>query len=427
MSTNKESEEIENQIKNGENSLKLKELIFGKYVIEKITWKKDHIKKLIVYDKDNKDSKYEVLAEERINDEDKILENEALKISGLNGIGIPTIKCFGYYKNYTIFITELIGQELDKIELPIKDINYICKIGFHILNIFQFIHEEKHCLHGDIQPKNFAFGTKYFIYLLNFSSSNYLGITRKKLNGNNVEDYTTNQRFASINELNGKFRKKTDDLESLGYMLLFFINGYLPWDSIKKLDENIEKRQNLIKEVKKKIKILSEAKGDNTNSSESKFKLPIVLCLYLDKINTIEKDEEVNYSDLKNIFSDQYKPQIVKTKSENEQNSDKTTKKDETNQSEIIKKYIKKLTNYSEDLKFNLQMFFDIDYINDPEKLKSYKLFKKHSTDLVSVSTKTSINFRCNTTKSTSCLSSSEDNTNNKIRSKKETACCLVY
>ena len=421
MSSNLESEKKEIYALYDNGGLKIEEEIFDKYVIEKITLEKENLQKLIVYDKNHKNFKYEALAEERPIDGESALENEVLNVSRLNGIGIPAIKCFGYYKNYTIFISELIGQRLDEIEMPITDITYICKIGYHILNIFQFIHEEKNYLHGDIQPKNFAFGTKnslYFIYLTNFINSGYLGTTRKKLNineENNVEIYTTNQQFASINELNGKFRKKTDDLESLGYMLLFLLNGHLPWDNIKELDVNIEKRQNLIEEIKNKVKIFNETGEDKIKKPETNFNLPMVLCLYLDKISSNENDPDVNYSDLKNIFSDEYKAQILNSKRKNELKPSKTTKKIDNNKNEIINKNIEKLINYSEDLKFDLEMFFDIDNIKHPEVLKSYKLLKRRSNGSERVSKKGTINFT-NSIKSTGT-----------VRGKQETSCCLIY
>ena len=76
-------------------------------------------------------------------------------------------------------------------------------------------------------------------------------ITNKKLTGT--------ARYASINALNGCEQSRRDDMEAIGYVLLYFLRGSLPWQGLK--IDNKDDRYQKIYEKKKQTTADDLCKG----------------------------------------------------------------------------------------------------------------------------------------------------------------------
>ena len=68
-------------------------------------------------------------------------------------------------------------------------------------------------------------------------------INNRRLNGT--------ARYASIHALEGYETSRRDDLEGLCYVLIYFLNGHLPWERIK--NKNKQERYKLILNMKKRV------------------------------------------------------------------------------------------------------------------------------------------------------------------------------
>ena len=228
-----------------------------------------------------------------------LLENEAYIMSYLHGKRIPFIKSFGYSREYNVLIMELMGKSLEDIfeSLPIKKmtVNCVGKLGLQMIEILEYIHN-KHIIHRDIKPDNFVMGKKEkskYLYLLDF------GLAKKYRSSTTLKHYpmikkknlTGTARYASINALNGLTQSRRDDLEAVGYVMLYFLRGKLPWQGLHV--KNKEDRYHRIMEIKIETTPSELCKGFPKEFEE-----------YINYTRNLEYEQDPDYEYLKNLFHD---------------------------------------------------------------------------------------------------------------------------
>ena len=227
-----------------------------------------------------------------------LLENEAYIMSYLHGKRIPFIKSFGYSGDFNVLVMELMGKSLEQIfeNLPIKKmtVNCVAKLGLQMIDILEYIHN-KHIIHRDIKPDNFVMGkgekSKY-LYLLDF------GLAKKYRSSTTLKHYPINKkknltgtaRYASINALNGLTQSRRDDLEAVGYVLLYFLRGKLPWQGLHV--KRKEDRYHRIMEIKMETTPSELCKGFPKEYEE-----------YVDYTRKLEYEQDPDYKFLKNLFN----------------------------------------------------------------------------------------------------------------------------
>ena len=187
----------------------------------------------------NKNSYVAIKAEKRDPRGVELLESEAFLLYSLKGFGIPTVLSYGHTKIYNILVLPLLGKSLlDFFISKNKNINIndICLIAIQILERIEWVHS-KNIVYRDIKPENFLFGKKdpEVLYLIDFGlcrkykSSN----TGKHIAPKNLGKFTGTSRYASLYAMAGNEQSRRDDIESIGYMIIFLIKKKLPWQGIK--------------------------------------------------------------------------------------------------------------------------------------------------------------------------------------------------
>lgn len=209
---------------------------------------------------------------------------------------IPKIYWYGDQDEYKILVMELVGPNLENV---LKDssmdqthkLSKTSSILIKCIECLEYLHS-RNFIHRDIKPQNFLLkhDTNDQVYLID------LGLCKKYIKKGKHSSFSQSHklvgtlRYASINCHNGYELSRRDDLQSLGYMIIYMYNGYLPWQNV---GSNVSKEQ--------KYKLVGNIKKKTTNKELCKG-LPKEFKLFLDDITSLEFDQKPNYQKYYDLF-----------------------------------------------------------------------------------------------------------------------------
>ena len=308
-----------------------KKIIFKKFKLRKLIYEsnfswvyegKNVIKNIPVAIKIEKANKY------------SFVESEAYILTNVKGFGIPEIISFGKYGPFKILIEELLGKDiqtlwescpfkkdhLGKKNLYIKD---ICLFAVQVIERLEYIHN-KNIIHRDMKPKNFVVGRNDpdTIYLIDFGFAKQYRSSRtgKHIRFTSSKYFKGSLFYASLNSIKGLESSRRDDLESLGYVLIFLAKGgFLPFSNYP----GIYKMKNEIRE-----KIVKKIRLETTDENLCKG-LPNEFIDYMKYTKKLNFEQEPDYNYLSGLFQSilsktEFKKSLIffwiKQKNENEEN-----------------------------------------------------------------------------------------------------------
>ena len=273
----------------------------------KIIFNKYQIKKLIaktrfgwLYEGINiKDKESVAMKIEKRISKYNLLESEAYMLYLLKGFGIPKLISYGKSGSFNILIEELLGLSIQAIwnnkkynkKYKTKD---ICMIALQCLDRLEYIHS-KDIIHRDIKPLNVTIGKENpnVIYLIDFGFAHKFRSTRtgKHIKFKNLKKILGSMRYLSINANKGNEQSRRDDLESLGYMLIYLSNNTLPWIEHEGKDILKIKKYKLVLQSKSKISDEKLCSG-----------LPKEFMRYLTYVKKLEFEQDPNYNYMRQLF-----------------------------------------------------------------------------------------------------------------------------
>ncbi|KAG5980968.1 hypothetical protein E4U55_003449 [Claviceps digitariae] len=232
-------------------------------------------------------------------DEPKALDFEATTYSTLaGGVGIPHALFYGDEGDFHVLVQELLGPSLEDVfnycnrKFSLKT---VLLIADQCIRRLKYIHE-KGFLHCDIKPDNFLLGTGRkgnVIYVIDF------GLARdfEETDGYGIMDHRPNggtTRYAPIRYPDRPVNSRPSDLESLGYMLVYFARGRLPWQGLKAVHD--EARAEAVR--KKKLE---------TSPEELCQDLPDEFAQYMKYTRNLAPTARPDYGYLLKLFNNLFK------------------------------------------------------------------------------------------------------------------------
>lgn len=159
--------------------------------------------------------------------------------------GIPRLFYYGENPdiNRDIIVTELLGEDLGSRFLKKKrfSMEYIAKVAENLIDILSAIHK-KGVIHCDIKPDNIlsAFSEADQLYLVDFGLSKRSALKTRK---SYTKKFVGNLTFSAYECHFFRTPQKKHDFQALGYVLLYFLRGSLPWEEIdsESLEEKVHK------------------------------------------------------------------------------------------------------------------------------------------------------------------------------------------
>ncbi|KAH9010839.1 kinase-like protein [Lactarius pseudohatsudake] len=133
------------------------------------------------------------------------------------GIGIPRVRWFGTEGGFNAMALDLLGQSLEDLFVSRHfkfTVHTILLLADQLVCHLKYIHSHNF-IHCDLKPSNIVIGLgtqANIVYLIDF------GLSKE------YRDPYTNKHIPPDTNL--------DDMESLAYILIYFLRGHLPWQGL---------------------------------------------------------------------------------------------------------------------------------------------------------------------------------------------------
>ncbi|NXS47227.1 VRK3 kinase, partial [Balaeniceps rex] len=214
-------------------------------------------------------------------------------------LGIPNCIGFGLHADsYRFLVFSDLGRTLQSVlndGLHLLKEKAAFQIVVRLLDCLEYIHENEY-VHGDITAENIYLNPAD---LTQVTLAGYCLAFRYCPGGKHVAQRKGSRtphegtiEFISLDSHKGAGPSRRSDLESLGYCLLKWLCGFLPWsDELDKVETVVEKKEKYKGDVKCLLRLCFRQRS-----------IPDALQSYLQQVMALEYEEKPEYEDLRQLF-----------------------------------------------------------------------------------------------------------------------------
>nr|KYP61641.1 hypothetical protein KK1_016147 [Cajanus cajan] len=214
------------------------------------------------------------------------------------GSGIPNIKWSGVDGEDNVLVLDLLGPSLEDLFVYCGrkfSLKTVLMLADQMITRIEYAHS-KGFLHRDIKPDNFLMGLgrkANQVYIIDFGLAKRYrdSTTNRHIPYRENKNLTGTARYASCNTHLGIEQSRRDDLESLGYVLLYFLRGSLPWQGLKAATKKQKYDKICQKKLSTPIEVLCKSH-------------PVEFASYFHYCHSLTFDQRPDYGFLKRLFRD---------------------------------------------------------------------------------------------------------------------------